>query len=80
MMAPELTLTTLPAIMGLGFSVLWIRTRTREDPEYAIELEKLIHCRFCTSLICEGARKSAFCWAWQKTETSQGEPGSATNP
>jgi hypothetical protein len=46
--------------------VFWFRRiRQKESREPFIELEKLVKCRFCGSLIPEGARKCAFCGAWQ---------------
>jgi len=51
--------------------VFWFRRiRQKESREPFIELEKLVKCRFCGSLIPEGARKCAFCGAWQRQDHS----------
>jgi hypothetical protein len=54
------------AIIILG-TVLWLRKRhqPQEPSDPIIELEKLVNCRSCDSLIPEGARKCAFCGRWQ---------------
>ena len=40
--------------------------RMAASVEPIIELEKLVHCRACGSMIPEGVRKCAFCGAWQR--------------
>jgi hypothetical protein len=50
--------------------VVFRRIRQKESGELFIELEKLVKCRFCSSLILEGGRKCAFCGAWQRQDDS----------
>ncbi|MGA3110278.1 MAG: hypothetical protein ABSD99_12650 [Candidatus Bathyarchaeia archaeon] len=46
----------------------WARILRRKTAEPIIELEKLVNCRSCGSLMPEGARKCAFCGSWQKQQ------------
>jgi len=55
----------------LVFIVLFLWTRKKRQAKSAepiIELEKLMNCRSCNSLIPEGVRKCAFCGSIQKKE------------
>ena len=65
-----ITLVAFTILLGL---ILWFRRiRHRGSGEPIIELERLIKCRSCGSLIPEGVRKCAFCGAWQR-EIDSGE-------
>lgn len=61
-----LILTLLAVIIILV--VIWHHTRLRGNTEPIIELEKLVNCTKCDSLIPEGVRKCAFCGASQNAE------------
>ncbi|OFX15381.1 hypothetical protein A3K71_00165 [archaeon RBG_16_50_20] len=57
----------LIAILALFLVIRWfLRRRRALSAEPIIELEKLVHCRACGSMIPEGVRKCAFCGAWQR--------------
>jgi len=64
------TIAILGALIVIGL-VFWIRrVRRGRGGGALIELEKLVKCRACGSLMPEGARKCAFCGAWQRPEDS----------
>ena len=46
-------------------TLIWFCTRRREELEPIIELENLVNCKKCGSLIPEGVGKCAFCGASQ---------------
>jgi hypothetical protein len=72
-MADSLTTTTtiFGALIVLIGLIFWIRrVRQKGDGGPFIELEQLVKCRSCGSLIPEGVRKCAFCGAWQHQEDS----------
>jgi hypothetical protein len=53
--------------LALAFGARWLfRVGRTKSLEPIIELEKLIHCRSCGSMIPQGARKCAFCGAAQR--------------
>ena len=55
------------AALALLLVIRWLLRRRRAlSAEPVIELEKLVHCRACGSMIPEGVRKCAFCGAWQR--------------
>ena len=57
----------LIAVLALFLVIRWfLRRRRSVSAEPIIELEKLVHCRACGSMIPEGVRKCAFCGAWQR--------------
>jgi len=59
------------SIVGLLATwVWWARKVQRESDEPEFELEKLVNCKSCGSLIPEGARKCAFCGSWQVQQFS----------
>jgi hypothetical protein len=65
-----ITIAALGIILLVGL-VTWLkRIRGRRGREPIIELEKLVHCRSCDSLIPEGVSKCAFCGASQGREGS----------
>ena len=55
------------AALAIFLVLRWfLRRRRPTSVEPIIELEKLVHCRACGSMIPEGVRKCAFCGAWQR--------------
>ena len=61
--------TAAAAVLVLILLSLRLRkSRQLSSAEPFIELEKLVNCKSCSSLIPEGVRKCAFCGAAQKKE------------
>ena len=59
------------AALALFLVLRWfLRRRRPASVEPIIELEKLVYCRACGSMIPEGVRKCAFCGAWQRELTN----------
>jgi len=62
---------SLAAVAGLVGLVLWLRISHQENVgQPLIELEKLVNCISCGSLIPEGVRRCAFCGAMQQEDLS----------
>jgi len=62
-----LLITAGGAVLVLIILFMWTRKRRQaKSAELIIELEKLVNCVSCGSLIPEGARKCAFCGGVQK--------------
>lgn len=66
-----IVLIVAAAVMLILVLLFWARRRRLTNlAEPIIELEKLVNCRSCGSLIPEGARMCAFCGVVQKDEAS----------
>jgi|GEM_PF-927560 hypothetical protein len=60
------SIAILAVVVLVGIIFWFQRTRRNELGIPVIELEKLVKCNSCGSQIPEGARKCAFCGAWQR--------------
>jgi hypothetical protein len=64
-----LAILALATVVALLLGRAWWTGRLRQkNSEPIIELEKLINCKSCGSLIPEGVRKCAFCGSWQQQQ------------
>jgi hypothetical protein len=63
----SIAILAVGVVVGLLVGWVWRHRRVpNNNREPQFELEKLINCGSCGSLIPEGARRCAFCGGWQR--------------